>query len=223
MVPGPFLLNSFPLLQFGKTYRSSIRPLPRASTQWVSFIKSNPELPFFCPVKRRNKNLAFPIELITLWKRFKLSIYVCSKQLMLSTGLIKSDKHLSNISYVQNMRSEMNVRRFRLTSYFSWFVWCAHWCCPVGEKSGTINPFWEHGCLVFIRNGNTFLIWKEHMKASVVQEILELLFLRGLFITWLSIYNDLLSFDLLLFCHMSRYSGKVNDHHTRLIKGRWQG
>lgn len=37
---------------------------------------------------------------------------------MLSAGLIKSDKRLLNISYVQNMRSKMNVRRFSLTSYF---------------------------------------------------------------------------------------------------------
>jgi hypothetical protein len=80
VVPGPLVLNST-LVQFGKTYRSSIRPLPRTGIQWVSFIKSNPELSFFCPRKRRNKNLAFPIKFPALKKRFKKSL-----KIFMSTG-----------------------------------------------------------------------------------------------------------------------------------------
>lgn len=77
VVQGPPVLKSFPFLQSGKTHRSSIRPHPRTSIQWVSFIKSNPELPFFCPMKRRNENLALLIKFPTFCKSFKKYFQVC--------------------------------------------------------------------------------------------------------------------------------------------------
>lgn len=86
---GATCFESIPFLQFEKTYRSSIRPLPRASIQWVSFIKSNPELPFFCPVKRRNKSFAFPIKFTALCERLKkIQKYLCMQETADATGRI---------------------------------------------------------------------------------------------------------------------------------------
>lgn len=57
-------------VQFEKTYRRPVRPLPRTCIQGVPFIESDPELSFFCPRKRRNKSVAFPISFPTLDERF---------------------------------------------------------------------------------------------------------------------------------------------------------
>ena len=55
-------------------------------------------------------------------KKVQISIYVCRKQLMLLAGLIKSNKQVLNSSFVQNLRSEMNLEEISLASSFLRFV-----------------------------------------------------------------------------------------------------
>lgn len=67
---GTTWLDFMSRVQFEKTYRRPVRPLPGTGIQGVPFIESDPELPFFCPRKRRNKSFAFPISFPTLDERF---------------------------------------------------------------------------------------------------------------------------------------------------------
>lgn len=144
VVPGPSVLNSFAFLYFGMTYRSSIRPLPRASIQRVSFIQSNPELPFFCPTKRGNKNLALPIEFTTLCKSSR-NIFrsLCVQETADTPGRTDQvNKDLLNISCMQSLSSEMSCEKKSPRFLFSWFVWCAHRWRAV---EGKVSLYGEHG------------------------------------------------------------------------------
>lgn len=55
LIFGNLNLRGFWNTQYTGIYRCSVRPLPRPSRKWVSSIKSNPELSFFCPVMETEK------------------------------------------------------------------------------------------------------------------------------------------------------------------------